>query len=325
MYNMPTIKFQSQAPVPVPKSATENSLTSFDYQLSRENGIPSAIMVCARLVGCDDNPNWANRTLPIRRIGFSLNGSAEELGAVDNPHELYRISRKNGYALPPSSFYGSSIDGSDGNRGTGCYMILKPSDVATLAGVQSNVNTGFNLKVNLQCFNPYNKYADGAYEDKYEVKVWMFYDNVLVNDNGVYTEAGALIEPSKVLSELAKRGDAESGSKGFQPVFEDLDNYANVMGGKGRFWSKIGRAFKHGWNKVKDWAKSDQAKNLAKTIRNIGPLKSLTGDNSALGKAAAHYGYGNSGGELNKLGGKLTMRGGAAMKTDDLEALLSTS
>jgi len=263
-------------------SQTEQAVNGSDsnvYNVSirRETGIPEEILVCVKKQGVEYDPISPEITLPIKRFGAGMNGNPQQFISIDNPQTLFDIGRKNGSQLPPYAFKADKLKSDINFYGTGSYMLFKPSDMGLSLGEQSNVNDTFNLDLSITVGNPYGSNMD------VDVIVWLKYADVLVKNGASYTLGKGLIDKYKVLQQLE--------SPEFKPHFESLSMYDHVMGGK-RF--NLGKALRRGWNKFKHWAKSDVAKDLSHTVRNLPVLNSYVGDNSAVGKLAQAYGYGGA-------------------------------
>ena len=228
------------------------------------------------------------RDVAITNVELTLNGSRRRFFSL-NQHQLYLLSRKNGYQLSYQCF----INSFDAHRATanglqGSVMYIVPSDTGTTDFTQSNVMASTTIEAHVTVSNT----SDANQNVQCELVV--LEDMILQSNKGSWDSYPALVTKSDVSSSKTK-------------LINESELNGDYIGGS--FWS---------W--IKGAVKSPFFKGAVKLLRNHIPgVKEIAGDSTMLGKLASSQGYGL----VDTRGDGVVNLAGKKMSAAELSSMLS--
>lgn len=222
-----------------------------------------------------------SRLYPIDELSVNFGIKHNQLKSYQ-ADDLFRMSRKNGYNMPRSCFFGGAP--SAGQEATGCVVLMRPEDVDTEMFCQSNVLKNFSFSCQAKVRN--NNYAAGAGNENIILRTVAIFDNYVMYENGIYSEESANILPDQIATA--------------EMMYVDAAHKNQVVGGS--VWGWLKKVVKP----LKKVVKNPLFKEASKLARNNIPIvKDYVGDNTMVGRVAKAHGYGRaSGGGVVHLAGK---------------------
>jgi hypothetical protein len=278
------------------QTLAQGASTQYQFLNYVVNGIPKMFVLYASAPELQDA---GHSFATITQVSVSFDNKVNLLLDLNTPEDLYELSSKNGYnqrygvwntgAMSPMYNPAGGVPA----LGCGSIFMFKPEDLALNQGQQSNTAGSYNINIKLTIQNNFDTQLT------FSPVLSMVYDNVLTYSNGAFQDYLPLLNPSQVVS-----APMEYKS-------EDKAEYNHILGGAWS-WGDI-------WSGVKKFAKSDLAKDISKTARNLDPIKGYVGDDTAVGKLAKKYGYGKKG---KTMGGSSVAIGGKKVSKGELLKML---
>lgn len=320
VYNMPKVEYEEKF---YSKTVTGNGTSvTIQSDLYESAVVPS--YCCMAIVDgsydqTDDDAKMAvpHRTMDIDNVTVEINTQDNKLSSVLQVETLYEMSRKAGYNLSFANFTSQVMSWKSGagagdastkdHVASNGWFCFKLSDLGiSVDKLSANVAEKITMKFNIKAKN-----NTDVSMDSYKFKFFYVTDSMIVADGMNYLNETASVLPSELMDVSNESGDVRS----WKIVYE-ADHSENVLGG-----NKFINGLRNLGRKIGRALRSDTAKQISKVLRNAPFAKKFVGDDSAIGKFAKDQGYGNTGGEVLRVGrgkGKGKGKGGAMMSRAEL-------
>ena len=273
-YNCPIINTFKAKQIDLPASGvgvTNNSEKNQQFTNYVINGIPKLFIVYVKAVKISTAgvtlQNRGDAFARLDKVVFSFGNKVNQFTDLELL-DLYDMSIKNGYNQRFSVWSGLNVTkGAAVNTGSGSFFFFRAEDLNLNSTEMSNIGGAYNIQLTIDYTN--------THSDKltFEPTLCCVYDNIMMYDNGRFSDFKPLMTPDEVLN-------------GRMEFMNDDRVMNSIMGGS--WWSDA-------WSTVKKVITNPVTKEISKFARNTPWLSKHLGDDTQVGKFLGKHGYGKHG------------------------------